>query len=97
MEGERQKILGGGYGAARVAQQPYMDAINSSNSVIDSLFDRFRTPYSVKPVTVEQPNLSAYTVDRQALNANKQFGSDPNSPYAQFLQRRQEDEDERYV
>lgn len=96
--GERAALTGGGYAGARLAQQPYLDSIRSRQSQLDGLFERFRSPqYNVKQVDPKVPQLAEYTVDRQKLNANQQLGSDPNSPYAQFLAQRQREDDERYV
>jgi len=91
--GERARLMGGDYGSVRIAQQPYTTAINDRQSQLDSLFERFRTPYSVKPVNVQTPNLRDYTVDRAAINANRQSGASQYSPYAQFLARNRNEEE----
>lgn len=93
----RQRALlgGGGYQQVKSAMAPFASSIDSRQSEIDSLFDRFRTPYAQKPVDVSMPNLRDYTVDRAAINANNSRGQDPNSPYGQFL--RKDDEEERLV
>jgi hypothetical protein len=88
--GERAKLIGGGYGAVRIAQQPYQNAINSRQSEIDSLFERFRSPMlTPQAVNVQTPELRNYLVDRSAINANAQAGSpETYSPYSQFLRKR---------
>jgi hypothetical protein len=53
---ERAKLIGGGYGQARVAQQPFLDQINQRSAQLDSIFNQFNTPYAVKPVTVNTLN-----------------------------------------
>ena len=85
---ERARLAGGGAGGIREAQQRYISDIDSRNRSIDSLFERFRTPYNVKAVNVQKPDLAKYTVDRQAINANNQGGNSAYSPYAQPLKKK---------
>ena len=87
---ERARVNGGDYNAIRTAQQPYADAVNSRQSELDGLFARFRTPYTVKPVEVQNPNLRDYTVDKAAINANRTEGAAEGSPYSQFLKKKTE-------
>ncbi len=87
---ERAKLTGGGYGAVRVAQQPYLNEINNRQNQIDQIFGKYRTPYSVKAVNVQKPNLRDYTVDKYAINQNKTAGQETYSPYRQFLKQDEE-------
>lgn len=89
--GERARINGGGYNAIRTAQQPFQDEINARNAEIDGLFSRFNPTISYAPVQVQQPELSQYTVDRAAINANKTMGADSYSPYSQYLKKRNDE------
>jgi len=73
------------------AQQPFLNDINSRNAELDGLFARFRTPYNIKPVNVQTPDLAKYTTDRASINANNQGGNSPYSPYAQPLKRKFEE------
>jgi hypothetical protein len=85
---EKSKLLGGGYGAARVAQQPFSDAISRSQSALDGLFSQFRSPMlAPKPVTVQKPELRDYVVDKASVNANNTQGQSQYSPYAQPLKK----------
>lgn len=87
--GERARVGGAGYSGIRSAQQPYLDAINSGNSRLDQLFAGSQVGYTPKAVNYQTPELSQYTVDRAAINANKQFGGgDPSSPYSYFARKK---------
>jgi hypothetical protein len=90
----RQKaaVQGGGYDSIRAASAPMQGEIASRQSAIDGLFNQYRTPFSVKPVDVQTPNLRDYSFDRSAVNApgqQQQVGAQYN-PYSQFLNKRDE-------
>lgn len=88
---QKQSILGGGFDAAQAAQRPYEAAINNNQTALDSLFEKFRTPYDVQKVNPQAVNLRDYTVDKAAVNANTQAGTqDAYSPYSTFLKRQQD-------
>lgn len=89
---QRALLLGGGYDQVKSAMAPYASAIDTRQSELDGLFNRFRTPFEVKPVDVSTPNLRDYTVDRAAINANQTQGVEPYSPYSQFLKKNTEEE-----
>lgn len=91
----RQRALakGGGYDQVRSAMAPYTAAIDSRQDSIDSLFSKYRTPFNVKAVDTKTPELRQYLVDRAAIQADAQEGTDPNSPYGQLL-KPDEDEEE---
>jgi len=89
--GERARVSGGGYNDIRTAQQPFQTEINARNAEIDSLFSRFNPTISYAPVEVQQPELSQYTVDRAAINANKAMGTENYSPYSQYLKKRNQE------
>lgn len=65
----RQKALlaGGGYNQVKSAMAPYSSAIDTRNAEIASLFDKYRTPYTVKAVDVQAPELKDYTVDKASI------------------------------
>lgn len=87
---QRALLQGGGYTGVKAAMQPYKDAISGGQSQLDSLFEKYRTPYSVKPVNVEKPELRDYTVDRANINANQQAGT-TDDPYSYFRRRRSDE------
>lgn len=90
LAGERAKLLGGGYGAQRVAQQPYLDQYNQRQGTINSLFDQYRTPYSVKAVEVKAPTLRDYMVDRTKIAGSTQ-AQDQYAPYNNYLKKDEEE------
>lgn len=91
---QRALVRGGGYDQVRTAMSPYASAIDARQSQIDTLFDKYRTPYNVKQIDVRTPDLKDYTVDRAAINANTEAGTqDPYSPYRKPFQ---EDEEQLY-
>jgi len=87
--GEKARVSGAGYGGIRAAQQPYLDSVNAGNSALDRIFQSSRTAYTPKPVSYQTPDIGQYTVDKAAINANRQFGgSDPTSPYSYFARKK---------
>ena len=78
---------GGGYAQAKIAQQPYLDAINSSKDTVEGFFDKYRTPYQYNQQVATTPDLAAYTTDRAQLNARGQ-GEDSSNPYSQMLRKK---------
>lgn len=78
------------------ATAPYRTAYDSLQNQIKGYGDQYRTAVDQRELSVAPVSLKDYVVDRQALNANKQFGQANSSPYAQFLNR-QRDEDERVI
>lgn len=87
---QRTAIQGGGTGAQVAAARPYADNYDTRQSEINSLFDRFRPQVAAQPVNPQQVALSNYTTDRAAVNANKQYGNEDYSPYAQLLRKQRE-------
>jgi hypothetical protein len=69
---ERAKLLGGGYQAQRVAQQPYLDALNSRKGEINSLADRYRNPFTPQEVKVANPSLRDYMVENAGITPEQQ-------------------------
>ena len=91
LAGQKAQATGGGYAATVAAMQPYLDQIAARESTIDSLFKQFTTPYSVKAINVQKPELRDYLVDRAAINANNESGAqDPYAPYGNLLKREDE-------
>lgn len=82
---QRAMLLGGGYNQVQSAMAPYTSAIDGRQAEIDSLFDRYRTPYTVRNVDVRTPDLQNYLVDKAQINANNQSGYDESNPYTSFL------------
>ncbi len=85
---EKARVSGGGYDSIMAAQKPFERDISNRNKALDGLFARFRTPYSVKPVNVQTPDLGKYTVDRQSINANRGGDTSQYSPYSQPLKKK---------
>lgn len=86
---DKEAVRGGSYDSMRRASAPYQAEANNRQSALDGLFNQFRTPVAAKDVQVATPNLSEYTVDRSAVNANAQSGAAaPYSPYSQFLKKK---------
>lgn len=86
---QRALLKGGGYNEVRSALAPYASAIDSRQSEIDSLFDKFRNPYSVRAIDTSTPELRNYTVD----NAEIAQQAKTQDPYADALRKRQLEED----
>jgi hypothetical protein len=78
--GERQKLLGGGYNRVRMAQQPYLDQINSRKASINDLFTKYNPTYDKKEVVVNAPSLRDYMVDRTQISGGGQV-EDQYAPY----------------
>ena len=88
---QRAVAMGGGYNEARAASRPFQDGISARESQLDQLFSRFRTPFNVKEVNVQTPQLSDYLVDRTAINSNRQAGTnDPTAPFGNNLREDEE-------
>ncbi len=88
---QRAGLLGGGYNAAKLASAGYESGINNRNAQIDSLFNQYRNPYTVKPVDVQKVNLRDYLVDKAAIQTNQAAGTeDPYAPYTPELQKKDE-------
>lgn len=85
---QRADLTGGN---ALAATAPFVSAYDDLQSKIVGLADS--PSVATRDVNVAPVSLRDYIVDRQAINANNQFGTSGNSPYSQFLMRqRQEDE-----
>lgn len=67
---QRAALQGGGVGAIRAASAPYQAQVSQRQAAIDNLFNQYRTPYSVKPVNVQAPNLSDYVVNGSKIGNN---------------------------
>lgn len=87
----RQRALakGGGYAQVQSAMAPYSGAIDARQAEIDGLFDRFRTPFSVKAVDVKAPELRDYTVGGTQISQT----AAANDPYAEALRKKQLEEE----
>jgi hypothetical protein len=87
----RQKALlqGGGYDQVRSAMSPYTQQISARESAIDKMLGNVR---KINPgsVDVSIPNLRDYMVDKSAINANRQSGT--QNPYAPYKQSFEEEE-----
>lgn len=80
----RERDFLGEIGSAE--QQAYADAGDNFNvdrvqGELDSLFSKYRTPYTVTPVNTNVPQLRDYVTDRTAIQANNTQGQDIYSPY----------------
>lgn len=87
---QRALVRGGGYNQVRSAMSPYANAIDSREAEIQGLFSKYRTPYSVKEVNVQTPDLKQYMVDRTAINAANKQGPSDYSPYYRKPQEEEE-------
>lgn len=79
-------------GDVRAALAPYEAQIASRDRTIDSLFNKYRNVGKFNPVKVNAPTLRDYMVDKTAVQANEQTGSD--SPYSPYLPNLQSEDDE---
>ncbi len=91
---QRAGLLGGGYNAAKLASAGYESGINNRNAQIDSLFNQYRNPYTIKPVDVQKVSLRDYLVDKAAIQTNQAAGT--QDPYAPYTPQRQEDDQYQY-
>lgn len=91
----RQRVLaqGGGYDQVKRAMAPYSAEINQRQAELDSLFNKFRTPYSVKKVNVQTPQLRDYMVDQTEFGPEQTPSEDP---YATYRPPAEEDEESLY-
>lgn len=69
---ERAKLLGGGYQAQRIAQQPFLDATNARKAEINSLADRYRNPFTPQEVKVANPSMRDYLVENAGISPEQQ-------------------------
>lgn len=90
---KRNSVLGGTFKNARSAMAPYESSISARDAEIQSLFDKYKTPYTMKEAQVYNPDLKQYMVDRTAINANSQNG---NSDYAPYYRKPQDEEEKLY-
>jgi hypothetical protein len=89
--GEKAKAAGGSYATARAAAAPYETQYNQRSQAISALFDKYRTPYTAKPVEVKTPSLRDYIVDKTKVQAT---GNAQQDQYAPYLKPLQEDEEQ---
>lgn len=86
----RAKLLGQDPNSAlRGYQEKYLNFQDQ----IQGLPEKYRKAVQARDVAVKPVSLKDYMVDRAAINANRQMGQDPASPYAQFLKKQQEEEE----
>lgn len=77
-----QRASGQGGAAVRAAMAPYEQQIAARDAAINDIFNKYRTAANFQPVKVDTPELRDYTVDRAAINANREAGTqDPYAPY----------------
>jgi hypothetical protein len=69
-------IGGGGAAAVQAAGAPFQGQVDQRRQAIDALFGQFRTPYSVKPVDVQNPTLRDYVVNGAKVGNNQQAQTD---------------------
>lgn len=85
----RAKLLGQDPNSAL---QGYQNQYLNFQDQIQGLPEKYRQAVQARDVAVKPVSLKDYMVDRAAINANRQMGQDPASPYAQFLKKQQEEE-----
>ena len=79
---QRALVKGGGYDQVKQAMSKYTDRMTDREKTIDSLFNKYRSVGKFQPVKVNAPQLRDYTVDKAAIQANQQAGTqDPYAPY----------------
>lgn len=86
---ERASLLGGN---PLSAAAPYRTASAALQDQLVGMGDNYKTNIDTREVKARPVTLRDYIADRQAINANNQFGSADNSPYAQFLAKQREEE-----
>lgn len=91
--GERAKLLGGGYAGVRSAMQPYENAIQGGESLIDSIYSKYAAKYDVKPLQVNNTQLRDYATDRTAVRDQAATGN--QDQYAPYRRPFDEEEEER--
>lgn len=84
---ERAKLLGGGYGETRIAQQPYIDQYNQRQQAITSLFDKYNPTFQKQEVKVDTPTLKDYVVNRTGINGQR---VPTYEPYTNYLKKDEE-------
>ncbi len=84
---QRALLQGGGYGQVKEAMSPFSNAISARQSEIGGLFDKYRTPFQVKEVNVNAPNLRDYTTERAQIGGGTQTEADPYAPYGNFIKK----------
>ena len=85
--GRRVQNNGGDYAAVRAARSPFQATIDSKQSEIDNLFNKYNTPFNANKTLA---TLNQFNVDQAAINANKGQGGAQYSPYSQFIKRKVE-------
>jgi hypothetical protein len=83
-EMQKAAVNGANYDGIRAAYAPYQSIIDQRNNQINGLYDQYKTPFQAKANDV---SLGQYTVDKSAINAQKQGGGE-YAPYDQFLAKR---------
>lgn len=86
---DRASLMGGN---PLAAAQPYRDQFGSLQDKIVGMGDNYKTQIDTREVAARPVTLRDYIADRQAINANNQYGQADNSPYAQFLNKQREEE-----
>ena len=74
------------------ALRGYTDRYLGYQDQIDALPNQYFKGITARDVKSTPVSLKDYMVDRAAINANREMGAQPNSPYAQFLKKQQEEE-----
>jgi hypothetical protein len=83
---QRAQALGGSGADVRAALAPYSGAIAGRQSAIDNLFNQFRTPFNVAPVTAQTPQLQDYTTQHTQIAANSPASS--ADPFSTLLKKK---------
>jgi hypothetical protein len=86
VEGERAKLMGGGYDKVRSAMSPYESQIQGGESLIDSIYSKYAAKYNVNPLQVRNSNIRDYAVDKTAVRDNQATGNQNEySPYKPYV------------
>ena len=87
---DRARLMGGDQFSAA---SPYRQQYNSLQDTIDGLSDRFRTQVDYNKVDLKPTTLRDYVVNRAGIGGQAPGPQQQYSPYQNFLQRDQEEEE----
>jgi len=89
---QRVAANGGGLTQQMAASRGYEGDIAAREATIDNLFNQYVKPIAMRTIEAQRPDLAQYLVDRAAINANTQAGTqDPYAPYSNNLKKNQDE------
>jgi hypothetical protein len=87
---QKQLVSGGGEASTNAAMQPYEQDMSTRQNAIDSLFNQYRTPWTVTPVNYATPTLLDYTAQTPTIASNTPTDTSTND-YSTLLQKKLDD------